>query len=176
MPTIAPLAPRCPRKAPTTPRPPSYVKSANRLTMPITTTKRSARFASSGRLTGLALSGIVLLHPARPRIGGRTVIIRNQHAAGLRRPRVPGPGFVADAVRVGPIQERRNIVGVAVGSVIRFARLAEDQRHDLRDRPHARVETRDRIAEVFSVHVCLGNQLMLRIGRPRPQPRRAVII
>src|SRR5579875_563020 len=127
MPTIAPLAPKWPRNAPTTPRPPSYVKSANRLTTPMTTTKRSAPFASSGRLTGLALSGIVLLHPARPRIRGRPVIIRDQHAAGLRRPRIPGPGFVPDAVRVGPIQERRNIVRVAVGSVIRFARLAENQ-------------------------------------------------
>src|ERR1700722_20240083 len=43
-PTAVPVAPRWPRKAPATPRAPSYVISAKRLTTPMTTTKRRASF------------------------------------------------------------------------------------------------------------------------------------
>ena len=90
-------------------------------------------------------------------------------------PRVPRPGLVVDAVRVGPVDHRRRVRRRAAGGVIALAELAEDDRHLRGDRGRVLVQAGRCVAGVPAVHVLLGHQLVQRIRRLVRQPLLQVV-
>src|SRR3954463_16817845 len=69
---------------------------------------------------------------------GRAAVVLDQHGAGAAPPGAPGPGQIADTVRVGPVDQLLHVVEAAVV----LAELADDDRHLLRERSDLGVPTR----------------------------------
>src|ERR1700722_9128424 len=116
----------------------------------------------------------MLLDPPGPGRARHAVIALDEHAAAA--PRIPGPRFVADVMRVGPGHELRNVRRSAARAAVRLAGagtgvhlagLGKNHRHDFCDWSHTRVEADARVAPIVAEYLRFGDRLVTGIGRSR---------